>query len=159
MFRVNVFSLVFLFLLAPHVHAKSEPGTDAVEANSYENFVPLVAAIRGEMTVGGRYEFLRGMDRDSVNEKLDAMAVLLQSSGTVADMLPDARMTLMADQDAVNQLLAKFADDRLICTFEAPIGSLIPKKRCRTLRQIEKSRSRSKGQIMDIQRDSSLGNE
>jgi hypothetical protein len=74
-------------------------------------------------------------------------------------MPQDAKTALLADQEAVNALLAKFADNRIICTHEAPIGSLIPRKRCRTLRQIETTRSKSKGQLMDTQKDAGLGNE
>lgn len=147
-----------LFLLAAHAGvATSKPIASAVEVDTYDKFQVLASDIRSEMVVGGRYEFLKGKDRETVNQMLDAMSGMLQSSGSVADMPADARSTLMADQDVVNELLTRFADNRIICSHEAPIGSLIPKKRCRTLRQIEKSRSGSKDQMMNTQKDSSLG--
>lgn len=157
MFRSTVLVLFASILVSPAVIAKSRPGVDAVEIDTYENFQEAVTDIRSEMTIGGRYEFLRGMDRDSVNEMLDAMAGALRSSGSVADLPADARSSLMAEQEAVNELLTKFADNRLICTHEAPIGSLIPRKRCRTLRQIERTRSKSKTSMMDMQKDADSG--
>lgn len=150
---------VAFMLCATGAIAKSNPAKAAVEVDTYDNFQVLVVDIRGEMTVGGRYEFLKGMDRESVNQKLDSMAGILQSSGSVADMPANSKAILMADQKAVNELLAKFADNKVICTHEAPIGSLIPKKQCRTLRQIETSRSKSMGRMMDMQKDSITGGE
>ncbi|MGB0133684.1 hypothetical protein [Dokdonella sp.] len=159
MFRNAVLFLVVLIFFVPQGFAKSRSDTNVVEVDTYENFQGLVVDIREEMVVGGRYEFLKGLDRDNVNRRLDEMAEQLRVSGSIAEVSPGARSELMENQEAVNELLTKFADNRVICTHEAPIGSLIPRKRCRTVRQIEKSRSGSKGQILDMQRDSSLGGE
>lgn len=157
--RSTILVLAAFTLFATQVFAKSKPVEDAVELGSYDDFQVLVVELRSEMKIGGRYEYLRGMDRDNVNRRLDAMAQILQASGSVAETPSDERAALLADQEAVNDLLAKFADNRVICTHEAPIGSLIPRKKCRTLRQIETARSRSKGQLMDTQRDAALGGE
>lgn len=159
MLRNTLFVLAMTLLAASEGIAKSKAATDPIEVGTYEEFKVLVVRIREEMVVGGRYEFLRGKDRDLVNQRLDAMAMTLESGGSVANLPADEKSGLMADQQAVNDMLARFADNRVICTYEAPIGSLIPKKRCRTLRQIEKTRSGSRGQIMDIQKDANLGGE
>lgn len=157
--RKCLVTILACLLCASQAFAGSQQTSDAIEIDTYDNFQVLVGDLREEMVVGGRYEYLAGMDRKNVNRMLDAIAELLRSSGSFATMSPGAKTALLADLEAVNELLAKFADNRIICTHEAPIGSLIPRKRCRTLRQIEKSRSASKGRLMDIQKDSSLGNE
>lgn len=159
MFRSAGYMLVAFMLFASGAFAKSKPTVDAIEIDTYDSFQVLVVDIRGEMILGGRYEFLKGKDRETVNQKLDAMAGMLESSGRVIDMPVDTKTALMADQNAVNELLAKFADNRLICTYEAPVGSLIPKKRCRTLRQVEKSRSKATSAMMDMQKNSITGGE
>jgi hypothetical protein len=159
MHRNSLVAILACLLCATQAFAGAQQTTNAVEIDTYDNFQALVGSLREEMVIGGRYEYLKGMDRDNVNQTLDAMAELLRTSGDIAAMPQDAKTALLADQEAVNALLAKFADNRIICTHEAPIGSLIPRKRCRTLRQIETTRSKSKGQLMDTQKDAGLGNE
>jgi hypothetical protein len=156
-FLRTLIALVTLMLLCPSVFAKTKAVANPLEIDTYDNFQLQVVDIRGEMTVGGRYEFLKGKDRESVNQMLDAMAELLQASGSIMTMAAEAKSSLISDQQKVNELLTRFADNRVICKHEIPIGSLIPKKQCRTLRQIEKSRLGSNGQIMGIQRNSDLG--
>lgn len=153
-----VFTIVAAALLfASPVHAKKKPPEDAVQASTYEAFGPLVEKIRGEMIQGERYEFLSTSDRDTVNATLDRMSALLEKSGSVGAMQPEELAQMMTDQEKVNGILARNADDRLVCTHVAPVGSHIPKTKCQTARQIAESRENYRKNAVDLQNQSLIG--
>jgi hypothetical protein len=149
---------VILILLATSAHAKKVENK-AVVADTSEKFSLLVEAIRQEMAPGKRYEFLSGGDRDRVNKSLDRMAAMLQKSGSVDQLTFAEKTTLFNEQESVNGLLAKNADDRLVCTYVAPVGSHLPVKTCRTAREIERSRSEFRRQSDGIQNQGRIGSQ
>ena len=110
MLRCTAVQFFTLMLVCPAALARSKPSANAIEIDTYENFQQPVVDIRSEMTIGGRYEYLKGMDRESENKKLDAMSELLQSSGTITAMSAEAKSSLTADQQAVNELHSCEAD-------------------------------------------------
>lgn len=153
-----VFSLLALALLfSSPLHAKKKPPEDAVVASTYEAFEPQVTKIRGEMIEGERYEFLSGADRDSVNRILDEMSGMLKKYGSVTAMQPEERARLISEQENVNGILARNADDRLICTHVAPVGSHIPKTSCITARQAAINREAYRKNAVDMQNQSLQG--
>ena len=154
----SIFPIVAAALLfASPLYAKKKPPEDAIQANTYENFEPLVAKIRGEMVTGERYEFLSNTDRDTVNTILDEMSKMLQKSGSVEAMKGEDLAKLMSEQEKVNGILARNADDRLICTHVAPVGSHIPKTTCITARQAEVNREAYRKNATEMQRQGTVG--
>lgn len=157
MFKKLIFVAAAALLLASPLYAKKPPVEDAVVASTYEAFQPLAEKIRGEMAEGKRYEFLSTKDRDSVNLTLDQMAGMLEKSGSVSAMKPEELAKLMTEQERVNGILARNADDRLICTHVNPVGSHIPKTTCITARQSAENRENYRKNAQDLQNQGLLG--
>lgn len=148
-----IFPIVAVALLfASPLQAKKKPVENAVVADTYQNFELLTTKIRGEMAEGERYEFLSTADRQVVNSTLDEMSKMLEASGTVDAMSSETRAKMMTDQEKVNGILARNADDRLICTHVAPVGSHIPKTKCITARQAAQNREAYRKNAVDLQR-------
>jgi len=141
MLRKSIFLAVLALLMAALPVAAKKAEKKVVAADTSEKFEILVQAIRGEMAPGKRYEFLQESDRAKVNESLDRMSALLVSSGSVDAMAYDDRIELFNQQEFVNGLLARNSDDRLVCTYERPVGSHLPVKRCSTVREINEARA------------------
>ncbi len=156
MFRLNVLAVLVLCLVASPLMAKKAE-EKAVVADTAEKFELLVEAIRQEMAPGKRYEFLNQRDRTTVNQSLDRMTALLGKSGTVDALSKSDRTTMMNEQEKVNGLLAKNADDRLVCTYENPVGSHLPVKKCRTAREIAQSRANFRRQADELSNQGRIG--
>jgi hypothetical protein len=149
---------VILIMFASSVEAKKAE-QKAVVADTSEKFELLVQAIRQEMAPGKRYEFLRDSDRVRVNQSLDRMAAMLAKSGSVDQLSSEEKTRLFNLQESVNGLLAKNADDRLVCSYVAPVGSHLPVKTCRTAREIERSRNEVRRQSEGIQNQGRIGDQ
>ncbi len=121
-----------------------------VVADSSDKFVVLAKAIRQEMAPGGRFEFIAGRSRAEVNDGLDNMAAMMEKSGSVAAMKEEQKIELFNIQEKVNGLLAKNANDRLICTYVSPVGSHLPVKKCETLGAIEKNRANARRNMDEL---------
>ena len=91
-------------------------------------------------------------DRKLVNQSLDKMGALLDASGSVQAMTKDDRTRLFNEQEKANGILAKNADDRLICTRVAPTGSHRPVTECKTYRESEEIRKNSQTQLREMTR-------
>lgn len=114
-----------------------------VKADNKTDFAAVVAAVKKEMVPGGRYEFVQGGDRQSVEAGLGDMTALFDKYDTVSKMDADAKIQLYKDQENVNAILTHRDSDRLVCKSERPIGSLLPKRTCRTYGEIEKDHQKS----------------
>lgn len=139
MFKALIPVVAAALLFASPLQAKKKAPEDAVTASTYQQFGPLVEKIRSEMADGERYEYLSKSDRETVNVTLDQMSAMLEKSGSVDAMQPEERAKMMTDQEKVNGILARNADDRLVCSHVAPVGSHIPKTTCHTMREIKES--------------------
>lgn len=149
MSRLMILFMATIVFAATQTQART-PVEKAVIADTAEKFQLLVEAIRQEMAPGKRYEFLRDRDRETVNQALDRMAAMLAKSGTVDALNPEEKTRLFNDQEVVNGLLAKNADDRLVCTYVAPVGSHLPVKTCRTAREIAQSQAKFRRQADEL---------
>jgi hypothetical protein len=156
MLKTAILLLAALAFVAPPLQAK-KPDEKVVVADTPEKFELLVQAIRQEMAPGKRYEFLRDRDRDRVNQAFDRMAALLAKGGSVEALDTEDKTRLFNDQEAVNGLLAKNSDDRLVCSYVAPVGSHLPVKTCHTVRELERSRNEFRRQSNQLQDQSRLG--
>lgn len=108
-----------------------------VKAQNKDDFTAVVAAVHQQMQQGGRYEFVDKGEREKVDASFSDMQTLFDKYGTVAQMDENAKVQLFNDQEAVNGILTRRDDKRLVCESVAPIGSHIPRTSCRTYREIE----------------------
>jgi hypothetical protein len=155
--RNTLFVLFLSVLLSPPLLAKKAE-EKAVVADTPEKFQLLVVNIREEMAPDERYEFLSTKDRDTVNHRLDLMEQMLIEAGSVANMNHETQVKLFSMQEEVNGILARNADDRLVCTHVAPVGSHIPKTKCMTARQAREIREGNRKAIRRLN-ETSWGNE
>jgi hypothetical protein len=142
--------LVLLFAFSAGLAAK-EPEKAIKTADTPEKFELLVTAIRAEMAPGKRYEFLKASDRVVVDRILDKMSGMLMHAGSVDAMTPEMKADLMSAQEKVNGILAKNADDRLVCTHVAPVGSHLPVTTCRSVRELARKRESYRHQTYDLE--------
>jgi hypothetical protein len=124
----------------------------AVKADNKSDFTAVVAAVHEQMVLGGRYEFVDSTERSEIDAKLGAMQSLFDKYGTVAQMNADTKTQLFNDQEAVNAILTRRDDKRLVCKSERPIGSLLPKSSCRSYGEIERERQSSQQFMQDQSR-------
>lgn len=150
MFRALSLVAVVLMLVASPLLAKQKAQENVVIADSADKFVVLVEKIRSQMATGKRYEFLSPGDRKLVNQSLDKMGALLEASGSVEAMTMDDRTRLFNEQERANGILAKNADDRLVCTRVAPTGSHRPVTECKTYREVEETRKNAQTQLQEM---------
>ncbi len=149
MSRFILFFLASLLAVSSAVLAK-QPEAKAVVADTPEKFDLLVTAIQQEMAPGKRYEFLNKDNRQVVNDSLDRMGEMLTRAGSVDAMTAEQKAQLFNIQENVNGLLAKNADDRLVCTHSSPTGSHIQMTTCHTVRELSNSKASAKDQFRDL---------
>jgi hypothetical protein len=135
-FAVIVFSAA---IFASPLFAKDNV-QPAINASSKDAFATVSTWVRKQMDEGGRYAQVKADERSRVNARLDDMDRLFQKRGDVAQMNDTEKLEMFNNQQEVNAILAKRDNDRLICKYEAPIGSHIPVKTCRTAGEIEERR-------------------
>lgn len=115
-------------------------GKTVVDAKSKDDFAATAAAIRQQMGPGGHWQYASKLEKEKVDQRLNDMQSLFEQFGSVDRMDGATKTRLFNDQEAVNDILAKNDDRRLVCTSELPVGSHLPVKTCRTYGQIERDR-------------------
>src|SRR5690348_1266804 len=95
-------------------------GKPVVTANTKDNFEAVAAAIRKEMQPGGRFAFVTKAGRQTVETGLTDMGTLFDQCGGVDKMGPAAQGKLLEDQNAINEILARYDANRRICWKETP---------------------------------------
>lgn len=136
------FSLVVMaasMLLLPLAAYASKTET-IVKAQNKNDFTTMVAAVHQQMAPGGYWEFVDSLERKEIDGTFDDMKGLFDKYGTVDQMNKGAKVQLYADQQNVNDILAKRDSRRLVCKSELPVGSLLPKRTCRTYGSIQRER-------------------
>lgn len=123
-------------------------GKPVVKADTKANFEAVAEAVRQQMQPGGRFAFVDKAGRDTVTTRLADMQTLFNQYGGVNKMDPRATERLLADQNAINEVLARYDGNRRICWQETPVGTHFPRTVCRTLAEIQAQRVNSK-QSMD----------
>lgn len=123
-------------------------GKPVVKADTKANFEAVAEAVRQQMQPGGRFAFVDKAARDTVTTRLADMQTLFNQYGGVNKMDPRATERLLADQNAINEVLARYDGNRRICWQETPVGTHFPKTVCRTLAEIQ-GQQRDTQQILD----------
>jgi hypothetical protein len=111
-----------------------------VAADTPEKFAIAAKEIQGQMSTGGRYEFIRPDDRGKVSADFDTMQGMLNKAGSVDAMKMEDKVRLFNTQEHLNGILVHNDANRLVCERRAPVGTSIPQTTCRTLGEIERSR-------------------
>jgi len=125
-------------------------GKPVVTANTKDNFEAVAAAIRKEMQPGGRFAFVTKAGRQTVETGLTDMGTLFDQYGGVDKMGPAAQGKLLEDQNAINEILARYDANRRICWKETPVGTHFPTTVCRTLGEIQNQQSHSKQNLEEM---------
>lgn len=136
------FSLVVMAagaLLLPLAVYASKTET-VVKAQDKDDFAAVVAAVRQQMVPGGHWEFVDSAERKDIDGTFGEMQALFDKYGSVDKMDKDAKVELYADQEHVNDILTRRDSRKLVCKSENPIGSIIPKRTCRTYGSIQRDR-------------------
>ena len=120
-----------------------------VKAQDKEDFVAQTAAVHKLMEPGGRYEFITSEERATIDARFSEMQGLFDKYDTTDKMDTNTKVKLLNDQEAINSILAKRDNNRVICERSAPTGSLLPKSSCRTYGEIERSRRDSQKFMQD----------
>lgn len=122
-----------------------------VKADNKDDFSAVVAAIHQQMVPGGRYEFVDAVERNQIDTNFSEMQSLFEKFGTVAQMNQAAKVRLFNDQEAINAILTRRDDKRLICRSMPPTGSLIPRTSCKTYREIQVEQMNTKDYMQRLQ--------
>jgi hypothetical protein len=144
-------------LLCVEVGAKENYKEQAVKADTKEAFQAIAETVRKDMEPGGRYEYVKPGEQQTVEKKLAEMNTLFEQTGTVANMKQDQKIALFNAQETVNSILTLRDRDRVICKKEAPIGSHIPVTSCHTYAQEVEAHEGSKKQMDDWGRPLCVG--
>ena len=127
-----------------------------VAADTPEKFAAVVAQVRKEMDVGGRYEFIHADDKVKADADLESMTAMLQRAGSVSAMPQDERLQLLNTQEHLNGILTHNDRNRLVCERRAPVGTNIPQTTCKTVAEIEKTRRESQKYMNDHAKDANV---
>lgn len=138
--KSTLMTLAFGLLLAGQVATAKDTPAPAVNANDKDSFQTVAEWVRKQMDPGGRYAEVNGVERQTVNSRLDEMGRMFEQKASVDQMSVDEKKKLLVDQEEINSILGKRDGDRLICKYERPIGSNLPVKTCSTAREIEERR-------------------
>ena len=111
-----------------------------VAADTPAKFAQTIDDIHHEMSLGGRYEFIRPDEKAKVESDLNSMATLLQRSGSVDRMTQMQKVQLFNTQEHLNGILIHTDRNRLICEHRPPTGTSIPRTTCQTFGEVERSR-------------------
>ena len=113
--------------------------TDAIlKADNAAEFSSVTASVQKAMLPGGRFEFVETGERSTLNTRLADMQALFDKHGVVAQMDMQTKIQLFNDQEAVNAILTRRDNDRLICKHDAPLGTHIQRTTCQTYGEIER---------------------
>ncbi len=143
----SILITAFALLLAGQAAIAKDKPAPAVNANDKESFQTVSEWVRKQMDDGGRYAEVKSNERQTVNDRLDEMGRLFEQKGSVDQMNVDEKKKLLVDQEEINSILGKRDGDRLICSYERPIGSNLPVKTCTTAREAEMRRRDDRNEL------------
>jgi hypothetical protein len=136
-----------LVLAALPAAAKENYHEKTFNADTHEKFQAVAEDVRREMEPGGRYEYVKPKERDTIERTLVEMDELLTATGGVEHMKQDDKVKLFNDQEVVNSILTRRDKDRVICEDKPKLGSHVRSTNCHTYGQEEDARRGSKDQM------------
>jgi hypothetical protein len=101
-------------------------------------------AIETDLAAGERYRELSRFDRAQVIDSLDRIDAITRDRQSIAELSADERAELFNQQDLINTLLTKAAEDsRMVCTRSRPVGSNMIATTCKTVAERRQLRDES----------------
>jgi hypothetical protein len=137
--------------LAQNKPADPPPALSGI-ADTKENFADQATAIRQQMKSGGRWEFVSGDERTTVEKRLDEITALLGNASTAGELQPKDKAAVLTAQEEVNAILSKKDGRRLICQSVAPTGSHRKQMQCRSYAERERERRDAADSLRDTSR-------
>ena len=96
-------------------------------------FSPQKDAVLNAVNANLKYSEITQTDRTSIETSLLRISETLADGKNRASLDVQSREIIQLNQETVNKLLVKaFRDSRLVCTKEAPLGSNMIKRVCKT---------------------------
>jgi len=139
MYKLALTSLMMLaFAGTAHatIDSSSKKAQEHAALDVTGSFAEQRKAIDARLANGETYSEINQEDRKTVKEALDRMAAVLEQSGGVAALNEEQKVRVFNDQEVVNTILTRAADDsRLVCRREKRIGSNRPTTQCMTALQ------------------------
>lgn len=134
--KIWMLSLAMCLAAGPSFAGKDEV---VLKAQDKLGFAAEAATVRKQLE-SGRYEYMTGKERETVDTNLKDIQALFDKFGAMDKMDGDSKTRLLNEQAVTNEILAKRDSNRTICERSAPTGSLVPKTTCRTYGDIERAR-------------------
>lgn len=123
-----------------------------VKAENKADFAAVVIAVQNQMNPGGRYGYIDKKEREDVTAGLSYMQSLFDKYNSVDQMDQGTKIDLFNHQEAVNAILTRRDNNRLVCENTAPVGSHIPRTVCRTYGAIQQDRRATQQTMDDMKR-------
>ena len=96
-------------------------------------FNPQKEAVLNAVNMNAKYSEITQADRLSIEDLLLRISEALADGKNIGALDAQSRQNIELNQEAVNKLLLKaYRDSRLVCTKEAPLGSNMMKRVCKT---------------------------
>lgn len=141
-------ALLFAVLLLASLPAFA---TDVKQNTDAKTILSQQSEIRTEaLGRKGRYKDMDESQRTALFQHQDTVNRLLQGVDNTADLAPDQRMTVFNALEAVEAIVNKAEDERMVCEKTKPIGSHRPERVCKTVAQRREERLKAE---QNMQRD------
>lgn len=120
--------------------AAAEQAEAVLTAQTKVSFDKQADGIRAQIGPGGRYQFIKDEEKHTVEQRLGAIAAILDKHADGSKVSADEKVQIVNAQEEVNAILAQRDSKRLVCERRAPTGSHRPVNTCRTYGEIEQER-------------------
>ncbi len=152
--QVRLCLLLIAMLTSPMALASAK---ESIKADPSE-FSARRAQIEKALSDPDRYSELTRTQREELAEALDRMEKTLAGTDSIASLDEGTKVQLINDQEWVNTVLTKGAEEsRLVCRSEVATGSHRKKTTCQTVAQIRRARDQSQHQLRQTQRSRMTG--
>lgn len=111
----------------------------AIAGHDVAAIVAQQAQMRGEVQAGtGRYKDMPPAQRDELLRRQGAVLQMVQGKGDTDELAPEERTRLFNELEAIESLVNKAEDERMICEHQKTIGSNRKERVCKTVAQRRK---------------------
>jgi hypothetical protein len=135
-----LFAFALATATATTAWAAKYDATRVVTAQTKEAFADQYQTVMQGLQPGGKYELVRGRERETVQRRMGEMQRILDAYEPGKRLQDTQLMALLSAQEEVNGILNQRDKDRLVCTNSIPTGSHRPVNNCKRYGDIEASR-------------------
>ena len=125
-------TLLSAALIAASLFSFSASAEDAIEISSTPAEIRAAQAdLRKAIErKSGNYSHFTDAERKAIFAKQDELTVLVDGKNTIDELGPDGKIEVANALEAVNALVNRAEDNRLICERVKPLGSNRPQNKC-----------------------------